>query len=131
MGRIVFDAGMFIALGNGDRYARAMLAAALEERDELVTNANVVAQVWRGGPRAANIARALKQVDIVPVDDQLARRAGMLCGASQTSDVVDASVVAMCQTGDIVYTSDPGDIRFLTDYFDTGILAVTVGPPRH
>jgi hypothetical protein len=55
-----------------------------------------------------------EEVEIVPLDGQLARSCGELCGASNTSDVIDASVVVVArERRDIVVTSDPEDLRRL------------------
>jgi hypothetical protein len=45
--------------------------------------------------KQARVARLLdaNEVSVEPLTDAAARAAGMLCGASETSDVVDASVV--------------------------------------
>ena len=49
-------------------------------------------------------------VEIIPVDDRLGRRAGVLLARSGTSDVVDASVICLAQDGDDILTSDPADL---------------------
>ena len=54
------------------------------------------------------------EVEIIPLDDQLARSCGELCGASYTSDAVDASVVILArERRDPIITSDPHDLRRL------------------
>lgn len=76
-----------------------------------VTNGSVVAQVWRGGSgKQALVAHLLASVEVIPVDDRLGRRAGVLLGRSGTADVVDASVVCLAQDGDDILTSDPADL---------------------
>jgi hypothetical protein len=72
---------------------------------------SVVAQVWRGGSgKQALVARLLASVEVIPVDDHLGRRAGVLLARSGTSDVVDASVICLAQDGDDILTSDPADL---------------------
>jgi hypothetical protein len=76
----------------------------------------VIAQVIRGGPRDALINQALKQVrQLTGVLPLLARQAGALMGATATTDVVDALVVAEALRflPAVILTSDPGDIRRL------------------
>jgi predicted nucleic acid-binding protein len=76
----------------------------------------VLAQVWRS-PRQAVLSRALRGVEVVANDEKLARRAGELCAAAQTSDVVDALVVATAEVrGGVVITSDPSDIAALASH---------------
>jgi predicted nucleic acid-binding protein len=75
-----------------------------------------VGQAWRNGRVQVTLARFLRseEVEIVPLDDQLARSCGELCGAASASDVVDASVVIVArERQDLIVTSDPGDIRRL------------------
>jgi hypothetical protein len=55
-----------------------------------------------------------EEVEIVPLDEQLARSCGELCGAASASDVIDASVVILAREWqDPIVTSDPGDLRRL------------------
>src|SRR5439155_17788414 len=60
------------------------------------------------------LARFLRsqEVEIVPLDGELARSCGELCGATGTSDVIDASVVILAREHrDSIVTSDPDDRR--------------------
>ena len=69
----------------------------------------------RPGPVRA-LARFLRseEVEIVPLDEQLARSCGELCGAASASDIIDASVVIVArERQDVIVTSDPGDLRRL------------------
>jgi hypothetical protein len=50
----------------------------------------------------------------VPLDDQLSRSCGELCGATGTSDVIDASVVIIArERNDIIVTGDGDDLQRL------------------
>ncbi len=70
-----------------------------------------MAQVWRGGSgRQAPVASLLASVEVIPVDDHLGRRAGLLLARAHTPDVVDASVICLAQDGDDILTSDPSDL---------------------
>ena len=90
---LVLDAGAFVAVERGDRDV-----VALVKRERLagrvpVTNGGVVAQVWRGGSgRQVPVARLLAGVEIVPIDNSLGRRAGMLLGRTGGADAIDAAV---------------------------------------
>jgi hypothetical protein len=62
------------------------------------------------------LARFLRseEVKIIPLDEQLARSCGELCGAVNSSDVIDASVVILArERRDAIVTSDPNDLRRL------------------
>ena len=69
--------------------------------------------MWRGA-RNANLARALDGCDLEPLDVELAKAAGILCGRAGTTDPVDALVVASAaRRGDDIITTDPEDLRAL------------------
>lgn len=110
----VYDAGALIAIERGRRSQSRWLAhrAALVAGDVYVP-APVVAQVWRGGPQAM-VSRALIGCRVTPMDDELAREAGVLLALAGTSDVVDATVVALARrTASDIITADLDDIRRL------------------
>ena len=108
---LVLDAGAFIAAERGSTYVAALVKRERERGQAPITNGSVIAQVWRGGSgKQAPVARLLASVEVVPVDDHLGRRAGLLLARSGTSDAVDASVVCLAQDGDDILTSDPADL---------------------
>jgi hypothetical protein len=113
---LVLDAAAFLAVERGDRDV-----VALVKRERLadrvpVTNGGVVAQVWRGGSgRQAPVARLLAGTDVVPIDDGLGRRSGMLLARTGQADAIDAAVVRLAGDGDDILTSDPGDLRVLAE----------------
>lgn len=111
---MILDAGALIAVSRNDRATIARLVAAEHEGDELATHPMVVAQVWRDHRgRQAVLARLLRSVKIVSIDDDLGRRCGELLGKARTSDPIDAAVVLIASDGESVLTSDPQDIRHL------------------
>lgn len=125
MSALVLDAGAFVAVDRGDRAMIARLRAAQQAGLELRSTGVVITQVWRDpAGRQANLARLLKSVDIKAVDEPLGREAGVLLGRAGMTDVVDASVVAVCAAGDRVLTSDAGDIRPLVAASGRSILVV-------
>jgi hypothetical protein len=64
-----------------------------------------VSQVWRGGGRRqANLARLLPALDVIPVDAELGRRAGLILSKTRTADVIDAAVALLARDGDAVLT---------------------------
>lgn len=113
---LILDAGGLIAFERNDRRAILVIRRAVERGDKIVVPAGVVAQVWRDGSRQARIAGLLNapEVNVVALDDALARAAGRLLGWRQTSDVIDATVVIVARAAHgVVLTSDEGDLRRL------------------
>src|ERR671923_1555160 len=94
---IVLDAGALIALDRGDKRIIALLHRALTQGRAFRVPAGVVGQTWRDGRVQVTLARFLRseEVEIIPLDEQLARACGELCGAANSPDIVDASVVIL------------------------------------
>ena len=113
---LILDAGAFLAAERGDRDVVALVKRERLAGRPPMTNGGVVAQVWRGGRgRQALVARLLAGTEVIPVDEVLGRRAGMLLAASGGSDAVDAAVICLAADGDDILTSDPGDLRSLAE----------------
>ena len=113
---IVLDTGALIALDRGDKRMIALLDRALTQGRTFRVPAGVVGQAWRDGRVQVVLGRFLRsqEVEIVPLDDQLARSCGELCAASNSLDVIDASVVILArERRDPIVTSDPSDLRRL------------------
>jgi hypothetical protein len=113
---ITLDAGALIALDRGDKRLIALLQRALAQRLKLRAPSGVVGQAWRDGRVQVTLARFLRidEVEVVSLDEQLARACGELCGATDTADIIDASVVILArERRDHIVTSDPQDIRRL------------------
>nr|MDT0663798.1 hypothetical protein [Micromonospora sp. DSM 115978] len=82
---LVLDAGAFIAVERGDRDVVALIKRERLGVRSPATSGGVVAQVWRGGGgRQATVARLLGGIDVQPIDDTYARRAGVLLARSRT-----------------------------------------------
>lgn len=110
----VLDAGALVAIERSDRRLWTLVREARLSGDPATTHGGVVGQVWRGGAhRQAVLARALSGVAIEPLDDDLGRRAGILMGRCGSRDVVDAALVLLARDGDVILTSDVGDIAAL------------------
>ena len=117
----VLDAGALIALERGDRTVWAALTLRARSGHAVIVPNSALAQAWRGGPRQSLLARALASCEIAPFDP-LARRAGELCGRTRTTDVCDAHVALVAAArGDVVYTSDPVDLRRLLRALDADV----------
>lgn len=111
---LVCDAGAFVALERDDRAMWARLKAELLAGRVPVTHGGVVAQVWRGGSgRQARLARALAGIEVVALDEERGRSAGLLLGRAGMSDPVDAAVVGLAGDDDVIVTSDGADIARL------------------
>ncbi|MBN9609451.1 MAG: hypothetical protein BGO26_07265 [Actinobacteria bacterium 69-20] len=113
---LVLDAGALIAIDRGDRRTAALIEVAHRDRRDIVVPAAVVGQAWRDGSRQVLLARLLgsRDVQIEPLTDTVARAAGVLCGRTSTSDVIDASVVISARHHRAaVLSSDRDDLEFL------------------
>ena len=110
---VICDTAVLIAADRRDRRAAALARAAAESGAELVVTAGCIAQAWRDGTRQAPLARFLAGCRELALDGSAARSAGVLLGASETADVVDASVASAAAPGDIILTGDPVDLAVL------------------
>lgn len=113
---LVLDTGALIALDRGDKRMIALLRGALAQGRTFRVPAGVVGQAWRNGSVQVALARFLRsdEVEIVPLDEQLAWACGELCGATKSADVIDASVVILARVRrDPIVTSDPNELRSL------------------
>jgi hypothetical protein len=109
----VLDSGALIALERGDRSMWVRIKDALRSEQPLLTHGGVVGQVWRGGSRQARLAQLLPSLTVRALDEQLGRAAGELLGSAGGRDVIDAVLVLLARDGDLIVTSDPGDLRAL------------------
>ena len=110
---LVLDAGALIAVERGDRATAALIEVGRQDGRGIIVPAGVIAQTWRKGPRQVRVARLLNanEVSVEPLTDVAARAAGILCGAADTTDVVDASVVIVARRYKaIVISSDRADL---------------------
>ncbi|MDN5860523.1 MAG: hypothetical protein L0H84_18115, partial [Pseudonocardia sp.] len=96
-----------MAFDRGDRFVVARTRVAQRADLPLLTSAGVVAQVWRGGPRQARLARLLAGVEVRGLGSDAARDLGVLLGRDGSADVVDAHLASLVRPGDDVMTSDP------------------------
>jgi hypothetical protein len=104
---LVLDTGALVALERNDRAMWVRLKTAFVDGTEVLSHGGIIGQVWRsGGPRQALLARALASVDVKPLDEALGRAAGSLLAKTGGRDVIDAAVVAMARSGDVILTSD-------------------------
>jgi hypothetical protein len=124
---LVLDAGAFLAVEQGSRDVVALIKRERLAGHTPVTCGGVVAQVWRGGHgRQVPLSRLLAGVNVVPIDNILGRRAGILLGRADRSDAIDAAVVCLAADGDDILTSDPGDLRTLAQAADLHVELIPV-----
>ena len=109
----VLDSGALIAIDRRDRKVGAILRILQRDGVPVHTSAGAVAQVWRNGRKQANLARVLPGIDIGPIDEIAAKRAGELLAANGTNDLVDAHVALLVEPDGSVLTSDEADIKAL------------------
>jgi hypothetical protein len=114
--KLVLDAGAFIAFERGDRMMAALLKRELLARRRPRTHGGVVGQIWRAGARQARTARLHQAMEVVALDLELGRRAGLLLGRMRkAADVIDSALVLLASDGDWIVTSDPDDLYPLAD----------------
>jgi len=119
---LTLDAGALIAYERGSPYVRALLQKSERDGLPIAIPAGALAQAWRNGRQQARLARFLRvgvnghdgAPTVEPLHYVTARRAGELCAAAGTSDVVDASVVLVARKHrHAIVTTDPGDLAKL------------------
>ena len=117
----MFDAAAFVALERRSPLLLGILDEVLHGTVEVVLPRTVIAQVWRGGPRQANVGRLISAARAgggpVIIDELTADRAkqiGITIGATSRPDIVDVHVaLAAAERGHAVLTSDDGDIAVI------------------
>jgi predicted nucleic acid-binding protein len=111
---ITFDTGALIAIERRDRAMLALMTAALGAGSRITVPAAVIGEWWRGqrGPAA----RILDAVHIEPLTESLAKLAGETLALVPRATLVDTIVVASAsRRGDLVLTSDAGDLSRIRD----------------
>ena len=109
---VTYDAGALIAAEKQNSRMLAYHRRFVENGIRPVVPAGVLAQVWRdGSDRQAPLAQTLKQCQVEPLDENLAKQVGAASHKTGSNDVVDISVVVSAMgRGDRIVTSDETDI---------------------
>ncbi len=110
---LLLDTGALIALERNERPMWTRLKALHLAGELPVTHGGVVGQVWRGGRRQAQLAKAIEGVNIEAIDKALGRAAGELLGSTGLCDVIDASLALLAMDGDEIVTFDRDDFEIL------------------
>jgi hypothetical protein len=111
--KAVLDAGALVAVDRRDRVIGAQLRVLQQQGTPIRASAAVIGQVWRDGREQANLARVLAGIGIEAPGKDDGKRIGELLALAGSADVADAHVALMTAPSDLVFTSDPGDIREL------------------
>ena len=112
----MYDAGALIAIAKRSERMLRIHRRVLAERAVPIVPTIVLGQVWRGVPREAALARALKVCLPHVLDVTTAKLGGQLCGVAGTSDLADAVVAVLALRYDApIFTSDPDDLRRLVE----------------
>jgi predicted nucleic acid-binding protein len=115
---ITFDTGALIALERRGQRARQIVERAAEEKIRITVPSAVIAEWWRGRTDARQYIVAAVRIE--PLSESLAKVAGEALAAIKNATTIDAIVMASAaQRGDLVYTSDVGDLEKLRRYFPT------------
>ncbi len=113
---LTFDTGALIALERrGQRISQAYRTA-VEIGARVTVPTPVLVEWWRG--RTDTRELLLRGVRVEPLDSELAKLAGEAIRAIAGATSVDAVVMASAaRRGDVVYTSDPGDLLRFVPFF--------------
>lgn len=115
---LTFDTGALIALERRKQRVKAIVERALAKDQPITVPADVVGEWWRG--RTDLRDSILESVDVEPLTEALAKRAGEALAAIAGATLVDAIVMASAASrGDIVYSSDVEDLERLRRHFPT------------
>jgi predicted nucleic acid-binding protein len=126
MSGVVYDAGALVAAERSDRRVWADHRVRLEAGVVPVVPAPVVAQVSRS-PHQVQLRRLLRGCEVLALDESTAHVVGRLLGRSDTSDIVDATVVttAIANQAQIV-TGDRDDISRLATAVGARLVIIEV-----
>lgn len=113
---VTYDTGALVAAERNDRRMWALHAGFLAEEVAPSVPAPVLAEAWKGGERQASLARLLALCRVEPMDEEQARRVGVLAAQAGHDDIVDVTVVeGALRRGDAVVTSNHTHIRAIAD----------------
>jgi predicted nucleic acid-binding protein len=118
MAGLTLDSAALIGYERNDRSVLIHIKAALQAGVDLTVPAVVLAEVWRGGPRAARLAHLLGSCIVADTDESQALKVGEAIARVAGAGTVDALVMASAATrGDTVLTGDLQDLSRLRSAF--------------
>lgn len=113
---LTLDTGALIALERRRQRMSRAYAAAVADRLPVTVPAVVIAEWWRG--RSAARELILRGVRVENTTAEVAQLAGQALAVVPGATAIDAIVMASAACrGDLVYTSDFGDLERLRAYF--------------
>ena len=116
MSGLTFDTGALIALERRRSRIARVYSAAVQDGLPVSVPAAIIVEWWRARTKAREAI--LRGIRIELVDVPLAKLAGEAIAAVPSATALDALVMASAaRRGDVVYTSDVGDLEKLRDYF--------------
>jgi hypothetical protein len=105
-----------IAFERAERRVAGFIEEAMELGKEITIPASALAQVWRGGPRAARLAHLIDGSESDPLDESRAKEVGERLGSRDKADIAAAHVICCALDHDAaVITSDRDDIEALAE----------------
>jgi hypothetical protein len=117
---LVLDAGALIGFERGSMIVAVLIEQAKERGDAVVIPASALGQVWRGGPKAARLARLVAASQVDPLGECRAKEVGMRLGDRGRNDVADAHVICCAVAREAaVATSDVSDMESLVESGET------------
>jgi hypothetical protein len=124
MAGLTFDTGALMGLERRGHRIRRVFATAVRDNVRVTVPTAALVEWWRG--RTDLTENILAAVDVEPLDEALAKLAGEALAAVRGATAIDALVMASAaRRGDVVYTSDLGDLVRLQAYFrSVRVLAV-------
>lgn len=120
---LTFDTGALIALGAKRERMVRVFKAAMARSAQITVPSAVVAEWWRNS-RDAGAAELLRSCIVEPLREDIAKSAGLALAAvgGGKEDTIDAIVVASAALrGDVIYTSDPDDLKRFAESFFSGV----------
>lgn len=115
-GAFVLDAGALIAFERAEKRVAAFLEEVIEGDEEILIPASALAQVWRGGPRSARLARLTAGSHGDPLDESRAKEVGERLADRGADDIADGHVLCCALDRDaVVITSDRDDVEALAE----------------
>jgi len=130
---VVLDSeGLWAVARNSSEDARAVLAASRQAGAPVLVPTVVLAETLIGDERDARVYQTLKKLQVVPLDETIARMAARLkrlTGMAGVAATIDAVVTATSAAagGGVILTSDIEDIRTLADRVTAGIRVRPIG----
>ena len=116
MAVLTFDTGALIGLERRRARISKIYTTAIADGLRVTIPSVVVSEWWRSRTDAREMI--LRGLIVEPVDTELAKLAGIAIATVRGATAIDALVMASAaRRGDVVYTSDVGDLQRLSSYF--------------